>query len=122
MSKYYLDTDMLSLLERGNNAIQYHLLKRDPSEVFMTVITFHEQIEGRFKMIDKARTPATLALAYEQFAQTLLYLRDLPVATFNEPRYFAIRRPAKNETKCRQKRFTDCGDCLRGKWHCCDQK
>ena len=59
-------------------------LEHDPPDVLTTVITVYEQIEGRFKNIQSARTPQSTALAYQQFAQTFLYLRDLPVADFNE--------------------------------------
>ena len=82
--KRFLDTDTISLMERGNDAVQRRLLEHEPSDVFITVITVYEQIDGRFKTIQSARTPQATALAYQQLAQTFLYLRDLPIADYSE--------------------------------------
>ena len=82
--KRFLDTDMVSLMERGNEMVSRRLMEHDPSDVFTTVITVYEQIDGRFKTIQLARTPQATAIAYQQLAQTFLYLRDLPIENFNE--------------------------------------
>lgn len=83
--RYLLDTDTVSLIERGDSTVLRRILMEDPADIFVSVITLHEQMNGRFKMIDKARTPESLALAYQQFAHTFTLLRGLPILGFGEP-------------------------------------
>ena len=44
MTTFVLDTDMLSLLQRGNRSVAAHLDRREPHEVATTIISVEEQL------------------------------------------------------------------------------
>ena len=79
-----MDTDTLSLWQRGNEAVLRRLQSQDMSNVFTTVITAQEQINGRFLIIQKANSASALTLAYKEFAATLRSLQAVPVEGFSE--------------------------------------
>lgn len=84
MSLWILDTDTLSLLQRGNAEVTHRILLHDPRDVALTVITAEEQIEGRFKSIRNARGRANIAVAYSQLAATLRSIGRMPILDFSE--------------------------------------
>ncbi len=47
MSLYILDTDHLSLLQRGHSGLKYRLEQTNPDEIAITIITVEEQMRGR---------------------------------------------------------------------------
>jgi tRNA(fMet)-specific endonuclease VapC len=53
---YVLDTDSLSLYQRGNQAVKRRLMMTKPSERFITVITVEEQMEGRLSYLRGSNT------------------------------------------------------------------
>src|SRR5688572_6862225 len=79
VSLWILDTDTLSLLQRGDAEITRRILLQDPRDVAITVITAEEQIEGRFKSIRNARGRANIAIAYSQLAATLRSIGRMPI-------------------------------------------
>jgi tRNA(fMet)-specific endonuclease VapC len=56
MTKQVLDTDHYSLIQRGNQQVLDRFQQTDPAEIYITIITVQEQIKGRFKNIDEAKT------------------------------------------------------------------
>jgi predicted nucleic acid-binding protein len=55
MTKWILDTDHYSLIQRGNREVIERFQEIDSSEIYLTIITVQEQIKGRFKNIDEAK-------------------------------------------------------------------
>ena len=84
MSLWILDTDTLSLLQRGDAEVTRRVLLHDPRDVSITVITATEQIEGRFKSIHSAKGRANIAIAYSQLAATLRSVGRMPILDFSE--------------------------------------
>ena len=54
--RYILDTDHVSLLQRGNVAIAARLDALAATAVAITMITADEQLQGRLTIIRRART------------------------------------------------------------------
>ena len=89
MSRYVLDTDMLTLLEEGHATVGRRFLEQRPEDVAITVLTVEEQLSGWYTQVRKARRPDRLAWAYRRLAQTVRFLAHLVILTYDEP---AMRR------------------------------
>jgi tRNA(fMet)-specific endonuclease VapC len=83
MSLSVLDTDMLSLLQRGHPIVTRRFASRPAGEIAITAITVEEQISGWYTMLRKAKKPEDLALAYQSLIDTVRYLASLPILPFS---------------------------------------
>ncbi|WP_373525535.1 type II toxin-antitoxin system VapC family toxin [Nostoc sp.] len=81
MSLWVLDTDSVSLFQRGNLEIAYRLNIIDASEVAITIVTIEEQLRGRFQVIRRA-TPNELVSAYDKLQVTFDSLKSFNVLKF----------------------------------------
>ncbi|BAY90035.1 MULTISPECIES: type II toxin-antitoxin system VapC family toxin [unclassified Tolypothrix] len=81
MSLWILDTDSVSLFQRGNLEIARHLNSVDASEIAITIITVEEQIRGRFQVIRRANAN-DLVSAYEKLQITFDSLKSFNVLKF----------------------------------------
>ena len=82
MSLWILDTDSVSLFQRGNLEIANRLNNVDASEIAITIITVEEQLRGRFQVIRRAN-PNDLASAYEKLQVTFDSLKSFNVLKFS---------------------------------------
>jgi tRNA(fMet)-specific endonuclease VapC len=46
MALFVLDTDILTLLERGNGAVVANVAKHAPEEIAISIVTVEEQLSG----------------------------------------------------------------------------
>jgi len=79
-----LDTDHLSLLQRGNTLIRQRLNMFNPQDIAITVVTASEQIRGRMNIISRADSSSELVLAYARLEDTLEDINSLNVLQFSE--------------------------------------
>src|SRR5438477_12440872 len=84
MSLYVLDTDTLSLYERGNAAVCNHVASHDPRDVATTIITVEEQINGWYAVLRKARKPDEIATAYRRFTAGIGFVGGLHLYSYAE--------------------------------------
>jgi tRNA(fMet)-specific endonuclease VapC len=84
MSLYVLDTDTLSLHERGHPTISPAVRACPPGTLAITVITVEEQLSGWYALLRRARQPQELAQAYERLANNVLFLAGLDILSFTE--------------------------------------
>jgi tRNA(fMet)-specific endonuclease VapC len=80
---FVLDTDHLSLYQRGAEPLVTSLLRHPPGELAITVVTVEEQLRGRLAQIKKATTAARLTRAYHWLHETFDQLSLLPVLDFD---------------------------------------
>jgi tRNA(fMet)-specific endonuclease VapC len=76
--RYLLDTDHVSLLERGDWQVSQRFQQISKDAVATSVITLEEQIQGWFNEIRKASAGAQsrrLMIAYRWLSRTIQYLR-----------------------------------------------
>jgi tRNA(fMet)-specific endonuclease VapC len=85
MSLYVLDTDTLTLLEEGHEAVSRRFLQERPEDTAITVLTVEEQLSGWYSEVRKAKRPARLAWAYRRLADTVAFLAHLRILTYAEP-------------------------------------
>jgi tRNA(fMet)-specific endonuclease VapC len=87
MTLWVLDTDHLSLLERGNPKIQGRLRQIDTNSVAITVVTAEEKVKGRLAAINSLsgiERVDRLAVAYQALQSTIEDLQILPILPFTE--------------------------------------
>jgi tRNA(fMet)-specific endonuclease VapC len=84
---WILDTDHLSLLERGNVLIQRRLQQMAVGSVAITIVTAEEQVKGRLATINGLsgiEKVDRLALAYRTLQTTLDDLKTSPTLPFSD--------------------------------------
>jgi tRNA(fMet)-specific endonuclease VapC len=102
MRLYVLDTDTLTLLQRGLPAVCDNVVSHDPEDLTISVITVEEQLSGWYTLLRRARTKEKLARAYSQLAACVESLSDLRVLSYTEAcidrfeRLRAARIPVKS--------------------------
>jgi tRNA(fMet)-specific endonuclease VapC len=82
---YVLDTDHLSLIQRNGREgkrILERLAAIDKSEVFVTVISYEEQVKGRLGLLAKAKTLDAQVLAYQGLRQLAIDYRAIAILPF----------------------------------------
>ena len=79
-----LDTDHLSLLQRGNTLIRQILSTFNPQDIAITIVTASEQIRERMNIISRADSSSELVLAYARLEDTLEDINSLNVLEFSE--------------------------------------
>ena len=87
MTLYVLDTDHLSLFERGHSAVSRRILKTSRSDfhnLTTTVVSMEEQLKGRLAQINKAATVTDkLILAYQRLNTTFSVFASLNVLEYS---------------------------------------
>ncbi|HYV37788.1 MAG TPA: type II toxin-antitoxin system VapC family toxin [Gemmataceae bacterium] len=85
MSLFVLDTDTLSLLQRGHPIVSQRVAAHAASlDVAVSIITVQEQIDGWYAYIRKARQPKEIATGYGELTDCVRSLSSLPLLTFTE--------------------------------------
>ncbi|MBW4688669.1 MAG: type II toxin-antitoxin system VapC family toxin [Komarekiella atlantica HA4396-MV6] len=78
-----IDTDHLSLMQRGNPFIIQRLNKFNPQNIAITIITATEQLVGRLNVINRSTSSNDLVFAYAKLKDTLEDLNNLNVLAFS---------------------------------------
>ena len=83
---YILDTDHLTVLQRGGQGSQVLLSRLSlvlPQEVVTTIITYEEQTRGWMSFIAKSRNIETQVEAYKQLQSNIEMFCKIPVISFD---------------------------------------
>jgi len=83
MSSYVLDTDHLSLHQRGYEPLKSHLLLISPEEVSITIISVEEIFRGRLAQVRRSQQKEDRVKAYIWLSRTLDYLCGFEVLNYN---------------------------------------
>lgn len=84
---YLLDTDHISVFDRGGASAQPLLAKIariNPNEVATTIVTYEEQMRGWLSYIAKADSIEEQIAAYRKLENQLLNYRTIVVVSFDE--------------------------------------
>jgi tRNA(fMet)-specific endonuclease VapC len=85
MSLFILDTDIVSLYQRGHPQVLQRVSSQPSTTVAITLISVQEQLDGRRGLLARATTRLQIARAYLFFADVLLpVLRQFEILTFSE--------------------------------------
>lgn len=83
MIGYILDTDHLSLYQRGHEPLQRYLFNLLPEQISMTIISAEELLRGRLAQIHRASTPEARVNTYYWFSRTLEFLKPFPILPYD---------------------------------------
>lgn len=83
-----LDTDCLSRFDREKyletSRLREHLAKFPASDIFVSIITFEEQMRGWMAYIARCRTKNEQIFAYERLHQFIRNFREIPIVDFDD--------------------------------------
>jgi tRNA(fMet)-specific endonuclease VapC len=85
---YILDTDLVSLLERGNSkssqVLRDRVLALPADQIATTVITYEEQMRGWLSFLARSRTLSAQVDAYRRLSRQIHYYGKSIVLPFDE--------------------------------------
>src|SRR5262245_29451406 len=84
MSRYVLDTDMVTLLAEGHPAVSERFRQHRAENVAITVLTVEEQLSAWYTQVRKAKRPERLAHAYRELARSVRFLSRLRILDYDE--------------------------------------
>lgn len=102
MSRFVLDTDILSLFQRGNAVVRQYVAITPPQDLAITILSVEEQLSGWYTYIRQAKQIDKLALAYERLTECVHSFSTFQVITFETPairRYESLRKLKLNVRK-----------------------
>ncbi|MFH1907625.1 MAG: type II toxin-antitoxin system VapC family toxin [Chloroflexota bacterium] len=83
-SRYLLDTDHISLAQRGHPHISARILATPPEFLAVSIITVQEQLQGRLAQVQAARDMEALVRAYQALHEAVTFHRAIPILDFDE--------------------------------------
>ncbi len=78
MTLWILDTDHVSLWQRGHPQVNQQIAEKGMMSIATTIITAEEQLRGRLVVIRRSEIGTTRVLAYTRFRETLFFLTQIP--------------------------------------------
>lgn len=83
MKLWILDTDHVSLHQRGNLTVSQRIAMVEPLQLAVSIVTIEEQMRGWLDRIRKARNPEEVIVAYARLKITVQYFSDLQILDFD---------------------------------------
>lgn len=83
MSLFVLDTDHLSLYEKGHVQVLRNIARRTTDQIAISVITVEEQLVGWQRVLHQAKDDAKREQIYWRMARTVESLAGWPVVPFS---------------------------------------
>ena len=85
MSRYILDTNIVTLSQHGNSTIAQCAKVVGIDNIFITTVTLEEQLKGRLAAISRcANKPELLPTAYQNLLTTQRYFCNMNLLEFNQ--------------------------------------
>lgn len=85
MSRYILDTNIVTFSQHGNSNIAQRAKIVGISNIFITTVTLEEQLKGRLAAISRCATkPELLPIAHQNLLMTQRYFCNMNLLDFNE--------------------------------------
>jgi tRNA(fMet)-specific endonuclease VapC len=73
MTKYLLDTDHVTLHERGNIPLLHRLEKIAPTDVAVSAVTVEESLRGRLAILSRRLEGPARIHAYDKFIESVRF-------------------------------------------------
>ncbi len=74
-------------MQRNHPNVKQRLLLIDPNKIFVTVITFEEQMRGRLNQVKQAKSQESLISAYHALRETIEDYKRLNLLDFDKDAY-----------------------------------
>ena len=94
MMRVLLDTDHVSLHERGHLPVRVRLVSFSPEEVAVSIVTVEEMLRGRLAMLARRSEGEARVHAYTKLLETVQFFSSVPVVPFDiacEQQFQALR-------------------------------
>ena len=95
MSLLVLDTDILTLFQKGHPTVLARVAEHSSDQVAVSVVTVEEQLSGWYAQLRKGKGAEKLAWAYRHLAANVRFLARVPILDFEEAaiqRYEELKR------------------------------
>jgi tRNA(fMet)-specific endonuclease VapC len=95
MTLYVLDTDILTLFERGHAAVAARVAEHSPSEIAISAVTVEEQPSGWYAQLRQAKSQERLVWAYRRLAANIRFVRHIQILDYDDAaveRYEELKR------------------------------
>jgi tRNA(fMet)-specific endonuclease VapC len=83
MTRVLLDTDHVSLHERGHLPLRTRLASFPPEEVAVSVVTVEEMLRGRLAILARRSDGEARGHAYTKLLETVRFFSTIPVVPFD---------------------------------------
>lgn len=83
MTIWVLDTDHVSLFQRGHRSVIQRVNLIPAKNLAVTVITLEEQMYGRLNQIKRAKNENSITEAYSKLRATVNYFNSIQLLDFN---------------------------------------
>lgn len=83
MPLYLLDTDHISLIQRGHAQVATRFRATPAGEIVVSVVSYEEQFRGWLKVISQANTPERMERAYDSLCKMHSLFCGLTMLDFN---------------------------------------
>jgi len=84
MTLWILDTDHISLYQRGYLTVIEQVISKDPQDLAVTIISIEEQMYGRLNEIKRASPSNSLVSAYSRLEVTVDYYKSIQILSFDQ--------------------------------------
>lgn len=85
---FILDTDHLVILQQrvqpAFSRLTARLAKTNPADVSVTIISFHEQMQGWLAFLNRARSPSQIVMAYTELNEIGKSFFEMNVLPFSD--------------------------------------
>lgn len=80
---YVLDTDHISLLQRGHSVVRMRLAIVPITQRAVTIISADEQFQGRLALIRRAKTQMDAAREYDRLRETIQFFASVHILPYD---------------------------------------
>ena len=84
MKLFALDTDILSLYQRGHLIVCRHVMAHPISDIRITVISVEEQLSGWYALLRATSQRDQLEVAYQSLADNIPFLAKFSILSFSQ--------------------------------------
>jgi tRNA(fMet)-specific endonuclease VapC len=85
MSLIVLDTDVLTLFQRGDPVVVRQVQAHPLPQLAVAIISVEEELTGWYTRLRRARKRDQLAAVYQRLANAVRFLARFQILTFSEP-------------------------------------
>jgi tRNA(fMet)-specific endonuclease VapC len=96
---FILDTDHLVILQQRNQPAFKNLTARlgqtNPDDIFASIISFHEQMQGWLAFLNRSRSPSQIVMAYtelDEIGRSFFEMNVLPFSDEAQDRFGQLRK------------------------------
>ena len=96
---YVLDTDHISLLQRGNRLVIERLALVSPTDCVTTIVSLSEQFQGWWSEIARAKSESQAAQNFRYLQGAMLFYQTLPVLPYDQAAVAEFERLRKAKVR-----------------------